>query len=104
MPNEKKESAVAFLKAALVYYKNLGVSVVRVMTGNNSCYRYGTSFLATYARLPGIVDRILKGAKPTETAFEWASRRELVINLKTARELGLAVPPELLQRADRVIS
>src|ERR1700710_1838982 len=39
MPNEKKESATAFLKAALVYYQSLGVTVARVMTDNGSCYR-----------------------------------------------------------------
>ena len=64
---------------------------------------YGTSFTATYPRVPVYVDRILKGAKPADTAIEVVSKRELVINLKTARELGLTVPPELLKRADRVI-
>jgi putative tryptophan/tyrosine transport system substrate-binding protein len=64
---------------------------------------YGTSFAATYPRVPIYVDRILKGAKPADTAFEVVSRRELVINLKTAHELGLTVPPELLKRADRVV-
>ena len=64
---------------------------------------YGTSFVATYPRVPVYVDRILKGAKPADTAFEVVSKRELVINLKTARELGLTVAPELLKRADHVI-
>lgn len=64
---------------------------------------YGTSFAATYSRVPIYVDRILKGAKPAETAIEVVSKRELVINLKTARELGLTVPSDLLKRADRVI-
>ena len=64
---------------------------------------YGTSFLATYPRIPIYVDRVLKGAKPADTAIEVVSKRQLVINLKTARELGLAVPAELLKRADRVV-
>jgi putative tryptophan/tyrosine transport system substrate-binding protein len=64
---------------------------------------YGTSFTATYPRVAIYVDRVLKGAKPAETAIEVVSKRELVVNLKTARELGLSVPPELLKRADRVI-
>ena len=64
---------------------------------------YGTSFTATYPRVSVYVDRILKGAKPADTAIEVVAKRELVINLKTARELGLTVPPELLKRADRVI-
>jgi putative ABC transport system substrate-binding protein len=64
---------------------------------------FGTSFAANFPRLPIIIDRILKGAKPADTPFEVVSRRELAINLKTARELGLTIPAELLQRADRVI-
>ena len=64
---------------------------------------FGTSFTATYPRVPIYVDRVLKGAKPADTAFEVVSKRELVINLRTAREVGLTVPPELLKRADRVI-
>jgi putative ABC transport system substrate-binding protein len=53
--------------------------------------------------LPIIIDRIFKGAKPADTPFEVVSRRELAINLKTARELGLTIPAELLKSADRVI-
>jgi putative tryptophan/tyrosine transport system substrate-binding protein len=64
---------------------------------------YGTSFLATYPRVPVYVDRILKGAKPADTAFEIVSNRQLVINLKTARELGVTVPADVLKRADRVV-
>nr|WP_315594968.1 ABC transporter substrate-binding protein [uncultured Cupriavidus sp.] len=64
---------------------------------------YGTSVSANFPRLPAIIDRILKGAKPADTPFEVVSRRELAINLRTARELGLTIPPALLKRADRVI-
>lgn len=64
---------------------------------------YGTSYTATYPRLPVYVDRILKGATPAELAIEVFSKHQLVINLKTARELGLTVPADLLKRADRVI-
>jgi putative tryptophan/tyrosine transport system substrate-binding protein len=64
---------------------------------------YGTSFGTTFPRVPVYVDRILKGAKPADTAIEVVSKRQLVINLKTARELGVTVPAELLKRADRVI-
>ena len=64
---------------------------------------YGTSFLATYPRVPAYVDRILKGSKPADMAIEVVSKRQLVINLKTAHDLGVTVPAELLKRADRVV-
>jgi putative tryptophan/tyrosine transport system substrate-binding protein len=64
---------------------------------------YGTSYMATYPRVPIYVDRILKGAKPADTAIEVYSKHEFVINLKTARELGVTVPAGLLKRADHVI-
>jgi putative ABC transport system substrate-binding protein len=64
---------------------------------------YGTSYTSTYPRLPVYVDRILKGAKPADMAVEVFSKHQLVINLKTARELGVTVPAELLKRADHVI-
>jgi len=64
---------------------------------------YGVDFIAMYRRAATFVDRILKGAKPAGIPVEQATKFELVINMKTAKALGLTIPQSLLLRADELI-
>lgn len=64
---------------------------------------YGTSYISAFPRVPFYVDKIFKGARPAEMPIEVLTKHQLVINLKTARALGVTVPAELLTRADRVL-
>jgi putative ABC transport system substrate-binding protein len=64
---------------------------------------YGTDFVDLFRRSASLVDRILKGAAPADLPVEQPTKFELVINMRTAKALGLAISPSLLSRADRVI-
>jgi putative ABC transport system substrate-binding protein len=64
---------------------------------------YGTDLVASYRRVAYFVDRILKGAKPADLPVEQPTKFELVINLKTAKQIGLTIPPEVLARGNRLI-
>ena len=95
--NEKRTIGFA-LKSRL---PSMYVSRGAVETGG--LMYYGADFEDNYRRVAYFVDRILKGAKPADLPVEQPTKFEFVINLKTAKQIGLAIPPEVLARANRLI-
>ncbi len=87
----------------LLKYRVPAVSELRRIAESGGLLSYGPNLFDATRRLAYFVDRILKGAKPADLPVEQASRLELVVNMKTARALGLTIPPLILARADEVI-
>jgi putative ABC transport system substrate-binding protein len=86
--------------------RRLGLPAIyesRVLVMSGGLISYGPNLDEMFRRVAFYVDRILKGTKPKDIPIERPTRFELVVNVKTAKELGLDVPPALLARADEVI-
>ena len=84
-------------------YKLPAISAFKAFVTGGGLMSYGANFVEQFPRAASYVDRILKGEKPVDLPVQVPTKYELVINLKTAKALGLAVPPSVLARADEVI-
>ena len=100
--------------AAAIRHRNLIIALAarhklpavyhaRFMVAGGGLMSYGPDFIDQYQRAAGYVDRILKGEKPANLPVQTPDKYELVINLKTAKALELAIPPAVLARANEVI-
>jgi ABC-type uncharacterized transport system substrate-binding protein len=96
-------SNVNLIIGAAARYKLPAVYIQRPVVIAGGLISYGPNFVDQYRRAAGYVDRILRGVRPADLPVEAPTRYELAINLKTAKALGITIPPTLIARADEVI-
>ena len=90
------------IAALMARYRLPAIFFIRAFTEAGGLLSYGNDFIDNWRRAATFVDRILKGEKPSDLPIQFPVKFDLVINLKTAKALGLTVPPTLLATADEV--
>jgi putative ABC transport system substrate-binding protein len=103
LPNAMFWNERASIVALAAKYRLPAIYPERDYVDDGGLFAYGRSVTESWRRLAIYIDKILKGAKPGDLPIEQPTRFELVVNLKTAAALGLAIPPAILDRADEVI-
>jgi putative ABC transport system substrate-binding protein len=103
LPTPQNSANRDLINALAIQHRLPTMSAFRFFAVSGSLMAYGASLPELYRRSAFYVDRILKGEKPADLPIQGPTKFELVINLKTAKTLGLNIPPFLQQRADEVI-
>jgi len=103
IPGPFTTSNRASIIALAARYRLPAVYSTRPFVDDGGLISFGPSAVEAFQRSASYVDRILRGARPSDLPFQLPSKFEMVINLKTAKAIGLEVPPIMLNRADEVI-
>ena len=103
LPTPQNSANRDLINALAIHHRLPTMSAFRFFAVSGSLMSYGASLPELYRRSAFYVDRVLKGEKPADLPIQGPTKFELVINLKTAKTLGLNIPPFLQQRADEVI-